>query len=204
MNDQISPLRALAEKYGKLGADAKETESLLRPLHAEAETLLLHLRDLPAAALALPATGSENWPKATADKLRSLSSIRTKLELVPGVVAKLKYQQNAVAAQIRVAVKSLARHYAGLADAKAEKEEEDLAQALLKHYAGDLVMAKTAAARALRGGGPVDLVGVNAPACDARKWAQSFAHYSHGSEPLEDAETIIGMAESFDRGEPAE
>ncbi len=204
MNDRISPLRALAEKYGKLAASINDTECLFRPLRDEAQSLLEHLSDLPADALALPQTGAEHWPAATAQKLRSLASVRTKLELVPGVVAKLKYQQNAVQAQMRVAVKSLARHYAGLAEAKAEREEGEEAQALLKHYGGDLELAKTAAARALRGGGPIDSVGMNAPACNTRKWCQSFARYNHASDPLEDSETIIGMAESFDRDEPAE
>ena len=202
MNEKILPVRQITEKYRKAVADIGGLENLSGQLQSEAKVILSHLSDLPAEVLALPQSGAEHFPAATSQKLRSLSSVRTKLELLPGVKAK---QQRALAElrqQLQGAVKALLNYYRDAAQAKMEKAEDEAVRFLLPYHGGNVDGAKFAAAKAMRATNAWEVGANPTRGCEACKWYEIFAHYSRATDPLEDAETIMGLAENFDSDEP--
>jgi hypothetical protein len=204
MNELIAATRKLIEKCRKAVADLNELEALRGQLESEAKNILSHLSDLPAEVLVLPQSGGEHFPAATAQKLRSLNSVRTKLELLPGVKAKQQTQLGEMTLQLRAAVKALLTNYHDAALAKMEKDQTELATHLLKHYPGDADGARVAATKALQPSYGLDFSGKTLPGCNAWKWQETFGHHTHESDPLKDAEAVIGLAEAFARGEPCE
>lgn len=191
MKDKISALRALAEKYKKADADSNGLDHLRDQLQVEAKALLAHLSDLPAEVLLLPQSGGDHFPAATTQKLRSLSSVRTKLELLPGVKTKQQGQLDELRQQIRTSAKALLRHGRDMASAQMEALQSKLATEFLTTCGGDGDRAKAAAA---------DVVGKS----EAMNWKETFAFYNHASDPVEDAEAVVALAESFARGEPCD
>lgn len=202
MIEKIKTLQTLAEKYRRTGAGLNELSDLRGNLESEAKGILGSLSELPAEVLALPQSGGEHFPAATTQKLRSLASVRTKLELLPGVIVRQQTDLGSLRQQLHVATRALIGHCGKLAGAKLEKDLAEAAAGLLPYYGGSLERAKVAAARAMQGPNPYELPDSPTEACDAWEWQQTFAHYSHATDPVEDAESVIGMAESFSRQEP--
>ena len=202
MNEKISALRTVAEKYKKVHADGNGLESLGMQLQGEAKAIFSHLSDLPSDVLALPQSGAEHFPAATAQKLRSLASVRTKLELLPGVKAKQQRVLEEVGQQVRAAAKALLNLLRDAAGAKMETTEAELAAYLLPHCGGDADRAKVQAARAMRASNSWEVGTTPTRGCEPCKWYETFAHYTHAHDPAENAEALIDLAERFDRGEP--
>ncbi|MCX6923239.1 MAG: hypothetical protein NT154_08530, partial [Verrucomicrobia bacterium] len=164
----------------------------------------LHLSDLPPEVLALPQSGAEHFPTATAQKLRSLASLRTKLKLLPGVEARLVAELARLRPQMRAAVKTLITHCREEAEKEMEKEKANIAAHLLKSFSGDAESAKAAAVRALNATSAFDLSSAPRQGCSACKWLEAFSHYQHATDPVEDAQTAINLAEAFMKEQAAD
>jgi cell division septum initiation protein DivIVA len=204
MNEKLSPLRQSAEKYKKAVADLGGLENLSGQLQSEAKAILSHLSDLPAEILALPQGGADHFPAATSQKLRSLSSVRTKLELLPGVKAKQQRELEELRQQLRGGGKSVLNHYRETAQAKMEKAEAEVVSFLLPYHSGNDDRAKVAAEKAMRATNPWEVGTTPTRGCEACKWYETFANFDPATDPLENAETIMGLAEAFDRNEPCD
>lgn len=192
MNDN----KGLIESLAKLRGRFEETQRSVQRLHelrgqldTQAKQLIVQLSDLPPEALALPQAGTEQFAPATAQKLRSLSDLRTKLELVPGVVAREQSKLQDLRQKIRAAIKALMRDCQNQADAKMTELQAKLSADMLAHCGGDEDRAKAA----------VDGIIANS---EAKRWLEAFQYYSHDSEPVRDAQAAIELAESFERGQP--
>ncbi|MCX6922562.1 MAG: hypothetical protein NT154_05005 [Verrucomicrobia bacterium] len=204
MDEKILQVRTVVGKYENALAKQHELAGLRDPLECEAKGIILHLSDLPTEVLALPQSGAEHFPTATAQKLRSLASLRTKLELLPGVEAKLVAELARLRPQMRAAVKTLITHCREEAAKDMEKEKSDLTAHLLKCYSGDVESAKVAAVTALNASSAFDLSSAPRQGCSACKWLEAFSHYQHATDPIEDAQTAINMAEAFKKQRAAD
>ena len=189
MKTRIEAIQSLVQKYKTAASALVELEGLRGKLEDEARGLLGHLSGLPMEVLALPQSGAEHWPAATNAKLRSLASVRTKLELLPGVKARQEAEVQALRPQLRAAVKALRNHCRDEALARMERQQAELAGGLTALHGGDTDRAKAAAAKAIEN-------------CDAWDWAETFRSYTPASDPVEEAETVVGLAEKFSRSEP--
>jgi hypothetical protein len=170
-------------------------------LKVAGKKLEAQLANVPVESVAFSGGDGKSFDHATEKLLNSKDAIRIKLDLLPGIRVRFQAQAEGLRQQIRVAVKALTWHCRDLASAKLEQSLAQAATGLLPHYGGNLERARVAAARAMQGPGAWDLPGAPAQACDAWKWQETFTHFTHASDAVEDAETVIGMAESFARGE---
>jgi hypothetical protein len=133
----------------------------------------------------------KSFDRATARLLSNRDDIKIKLDLLPGVRVRYEAAAEGLRQQIRTGVKALLRHCRDEATARIEALQAKLATELLATCGGDADRAKAAAA------GVVEK-------SDGKNWMETFAYRSHASDPLEDAETVIGLATRFERGEPCE
>jgi hypothetical protein len=201
ISNEISGLRSLARKYGKEFAGLKEADILGPALQDEAKEILGHLAGLPAGVLALPQK-DDGFPPATAQKLRALASVRTKIELLPGVKVRQQTELARLRVEIHAAVKALAQKCADEAATRLEKEDAEIAGLLSKYLGGDSERAKAATTLVTRSTNGL-ILGVNpTPGSETARWLETWLHFDHNADPVLDAERAIRLAEAFDRNEP--
>lgn len=166
-------------------------------LKAARKKLQAQLDNVPVESLAVPSGDDKAFDRPISRLLSARNDIDIKLDLLPGIRVRYQAQTEGLSQQIRAAVKALIHHCRDLAFARMEKEEADLAAHLLPHHGGNLERAKAAAAKALQPNEVWDLSGNRENGSDASRWHDTFAHYTHAHDPLENAETIIDLAERF-------
>jgi hypothetical protein len=155
------------------------------------EKLKAQLSKIPVESLAVPGGDDKSFDRATARTLSNLDDIEIKLDLLPGVRVRYQAEAEGLRQQIRAGVKALLTNCRDAATARMEALQAKLATEFLAHCGGDADRAKAAAA------GVVEK-------SEVRNWEQIFAYCGYASDPLEDAATVIGQAQKFDRGEPCE
>jgi hypothetical protein len=204
MQSKIDALRTASESLRQTRLALDNLDKQEAELKGAYDKVAAQLAKLPAEALRAPESDDKPFDRATSRMVSARSDIRVKLDLLPGIRVRYQAQAEGLRQQLRTAVKALTRHCRDLASAKLEKATDEVATQLLPHYAGIAEHAKAAAARVMLGPDQWDLPGRPVVACNARKWLDAFAHYEHRSDPLEDAETVIALAEAFERGEVAD
>ena len=202
VSQEMSVVGSLIEKYKKAASEVHELGPLRGQLESEAKSILSHLSGLTAEALVLPQNGAADFPEATALKLRSLNSVRTKLELLPGIRAKGEAKLDDLRLQLNAAVRALIGSCRNVAQAQMERDEAEVAAYLSKHYPDDADGASRAAAKAMQASAGLESLGNPLAGSNSWRWYQRFLHWDRAHDPLEDAETAVSLAESFDRGDP--
>ncbi len=204
MKDKIDGVRRASESLHqtRLALDNLDRQEV--ELKGAYEKLSAQLANLPTEALMVPENDDKPFDRAISRMVSVRGDICVKLDLLPGVRVKYVAQAEGLRHQVRTAAKALIRHCRELADARLSRALDEVATQLLPQYAGVAEHARAAAARVVLGPDQWDLPGRPAVPCDARKWLEAFAHYQHCSDPLEDAETVIALAEAFDHGESAD
>lgn len=189
MQNELKKLRGMAAEYRDAIKSAAELAGVQAPLQAEADKLLAALSGLPPSALALPLKGDEGFDSRTLEKLKHLSLTRTKLELLPGCIARQRTQIEKLKQEIRTAVTVLMRNCRNLASGKMESGKVEMATALASHFEGDADLAKQAIASVT-------------PKTGAEQWRDSFAFYTHDDDPADNAESAVELVEAYLAGRP--
>jgi hypothetical protein len=181
------PCESLREARLALSNLAKQEAEL----KAAQEKLKAQLDKIPVESLAVPMSDEKSFDRATARLLSNWDDVQIKLALLPGVRVRYEAAAEGLRQQIRIGVKALLRHCRDESTARMEALQAKLATELLATCGGDADRAKAAAA------GVVEK-------SESRNWEQTFAYRTHATDPLDDAETVIRLANRFDRGEPCD
>lgn len=197
LNTAIESLRTARLASDNLGKQEAELKVAREKLEAQ-------LADLPVESVSLPSGDDKAFDRPTSRMLSARDDIGTKLDLLPGIRVRYRAQAEGLSQRLRSAAKSMVHHCRDQAEAKMKKDEDALVQYLLSHYSGDIDEAKAAAAKAMRATAAWEIGQNRTQGANAFRWFALFANYSHAADPLSDAETIIGMAERFDRGQPCD
>jgi hypothetical protein len=187
-------LRTAREALDNLG----KTEAELK---AARKTLQAQLDNAPVESLAVPSGDDKAFDRPISRVLSARNDIDIKLDLLPGIRVRYQAQAEGLSQRIRVAVKALVHHCRDAAESKLETDEAAFAAYLLPHCGGDSDRAKVQAARAMHASNLWEVATTPTQGCDAWQWRETFAHYPHAHDPLENAETIIDLAERFTRNE---
>jgi hypothetical protein len=173
-------------------------------LKAARKKLQAQLDNAPVESLAVPGGEDRAFDHPTSRALSARDDIDIKLDLLPGIRVRYQAQAEGLNQRIRIAVKALARLCRDEAEAKLEQQQVEVRTYLLKFFSGDAERAKSAAAKIMLASDAWNLPVTVVRGCDACRWLDTFAHYMHAHDPLEDAETVIGLAQRFDRGDPCD
>lgn len=201
MKNRIETLKAASENLSTARLALENLDKLEAELKAAQEKLQVHKAKLPVESLALAEGDGSSFDRPTSRMLSFGKDLCTKLDLLPGIRVRYQAQAEGLNQRIRIAVKALAHICRDEAEAKLEQQQIEVRTYLLKFFSGDLERAKAAAAKIMLASDAWNLPVTVGRGCDACRWLDTFAHYMHAHDPLEDAETVIELAQKFDRGE---
>jgi hypothetical protein len=199
MQDKIDALKTACESLRTARQALDNLVQQEAELKAAREKLQLQLADIPVESLALPSGDDKAFDRPTSRMLSARHDIGIKLDLLPSIRVRYRAQAEGLGQRIRIAAKSLVHHCRDAAEVKFEQAETELTAYLSKYYPGDGDAAKAAAAKALRATTPWEVGTVSTQGANACKWLATFSQYSHAADPLEDAQNVISLAETFTR-----
>lgn len=190
---EINSLRQALQSYRAALAELGKLDKLKADLEAEARNLAQGLKTVPSEALIVPQDGAHGFDKATFSRLQNAGHIRDKLQLFPGIRAK-------VAAEVERLTAELIGHSG--AARLLDKACLDTARVQV----GELTRKLTAdMGSSVFGGDPRRTkLGIAAiiEHSEATRWYLWFRDYMPPSDPAAAGETALLMAERFLRGDP--
>ena len=187
MKSSIDALRQLAEKFEDGRRQLGELNALETRLRAEEAAARAHLGGLGPEQLAAVSEGGGHFDEATQIKLRSLSDVQTKLDLLPGVRANCRAVVAALRPKVQAATDDLSRHCEADAEAKLKALHAKLMQDLAPVCGAGTARLKTA------------VLGLVLKS-DCEQWRLTFLERARGDDPAAVAEDRIALAEQFQQG----
>ena len=194
----IEAVKEACGRYRDAGLALPNLDAKERELIAEREIFKARVDKLPPESISVLGEDGRPFDVETRRLLSSLSDIQIKLDLLPGIRVRCRAEQQGLAIEIRRCVKALIADCLKAATAKLDKDQSDLAAHLAPLHGGNLDRARAAASLATEPNRWAALGGVSSP-CEAWTWRETFAYRAAAADPLQDGESAIRLAESFDR-----
>ncbi|MDB6112984.1 MAG: hypothetical protein JWR69_4734 [Pedosphaera sp.] len=186
---KLESLKKLAKTYRETQGELARLDTVHPQLEADSARLKQELSGPIGEALTAHQPGDQHFDKATDEKLRELSVLNTKLELLPGVRRRNQAYLKTIGEQIEALEAEmvvLARHESR---AQVEAIIKKLEPEMLTICGGDAHRCKLALKAVI-------------PFSEAHRWLQLFLNQYSTSEPLARAENMIAVIERFKSGHP--